>query len=183
MLVPSSSVATPPYTQFVLDAIARWQFEPARDIDYKGMETTVEMPVTDLRDLPAACPDERANHRRAAERLEQVSGDAAYPTRRQCRMYPPQARDGGVVLNEITLDEGGGVTERAAVGIGRRVPKCVARGARAMAIPRQDRYRARPVPATAYVIFGFRAPVGLDVSADTGSPRRAPPASVVSSFR
>src|SRR5215213_8969456 len=38
MTRPSILRSTAPFTQFVLDAIPRWQFEPARDIDYKGQE-------------------------------------------------------------------------------------------------------------------------------------------------
>src|SRR5918992_2269387 len=37
---------TPPYTQLVFDAIAKWRFTPARTVGLDGVETTVEMPVS-----------------------------------------------------------------------------------------------------------------------------------------
>ena len=62
-------------------------------------------------DLPAACPLEHADHRRAAERREKVSGDVAMATSTAMPLYPPDAHDGGVLLYEIALDEAGRVTE------------------------------------------------------------------------
>ncbi len=62
--------STPPYTQFVLDSIARWTFEPARSVDYRGVETTVEMPVTIFAYLSPARLDEYTNDWRTGERSD-----------------------------------------------------------------------------------------------------------------
>ncbi len=100
--------ATPPYTQLVLDAIAPWQFEPAREIDYKGVETHGRDAGPDRCHLSAADPDERADHRRASEGLVQAVGRRRrIRPRRTCRIYPPQARDGGVVLYESCAQRSG----------------------------------------------------------------------------
>ena len=149
-----------PYTQFVLDAIARWQFEPARDIDYKGLETIVEMPVTIvamyrppiLMNAPTVGDQPRD--------WSKPSGDAAAPIATAMPNYPPQVRDGGVVLFEVTLDERGAVTGTRGVGSMAGF-ESASREALASWRFRGGVHRARPVPSTAYVLFGFRPPVGL----------------------
>ena len=40
--------------------------------------------------------------------LRKPSGDVAYPISTAMPNYPPQARDGGVVLFEVSLNEAGG---------------------------------------------------------------------------
>ena len=95
--------------------------------------------------------------------------------------YPPQARDGGVVLFEVALNEAGGVTDtRGVVSTGGF--ESASREALAKWRFRGGSYRARPVPTTAYVLFGFRPPVGLasPMSADPpiqAAARLSPPPS------
>jgi Gram-negative bacterial TonB protein C-terminal len=160
MTRPAVLRATPPYTQFVLDAIAHWQLEPARDIDYQGVETTVEMPVTVIAIYRPPILMNAPTIGEPPKDLMKPSGEAAMATVTVPPNYPPDARDGGVVLFEIALDEGGRVTDTrnvASLG-GFDSP---ARAALAAFRFRAGSYRARPVPATTYVIFGFRTPVGL----------------------
>jgi hypothetical protein len=180
---PLVSRATPPYTKLVLDAIARWQFEPARDTDYKGLETTVDMPVTVIAIYRAPVLLNAPTLGEPPKDLMKVSGDAAMATSTVVPLYPPDARDGGVLLYEITLDEGGRVTgtrEVASVG----GFQSTGRDALTQFRFRAGSYRARPVPATTYVIFGFRTPVGLGPGSPTPRPvASARPPSVVSFFR
>ena len=168
MTRPAVLRATPPYTQFVLDAIAHWQFEPARHVDYEGVETTVEMPVTVVAIYRPPVLMNAPTIGEPPKDLMKPSADVAMATVTVPPNYPPDARDGGVVLFEIALDEGGRATDTrnvASLG-GFDSP---ARAALAGFRFRAGSHRARPVPATTYVIFGFRTPVGL------GPPPTIPP--------
>ena len=157
---PAIIRATPPYTQLVLDAISRWQFDPARDIDYKGLETTVEMPVTIVAFYRPPILMNAPTVGEPPKNWSKPSGDAAYPTATAMPNYPPQARDGGVVLIEVSLDEAGAVTNTRGIGSAGGFEN-VAREALASWRFRGGSHRARPVPSTAYVLFGFRSPIGL----------------------
>ena len=153
VLRPAIVRATPPYTQFVLDAIARWQFEPARDIDYKGLETIVALyrpPI--LMNAPTVGEPPRE--------WSKPSGDAPYPVATMMPNYPPNARDGGVVLFELSLNETGAVTGIRAIGSASGF-ETASREALASWRFKGGLYRARPVPSTVYALFGFRPPVGL----------------------
>ncbi|MEO5739185.1 MAG: energy transducer TonB [Vicinamibacterales bacterium] len=148
---------TPPYTQLVLDAASRWRFEPARVVGPDGIETTVEMPIAIgavyrppiLMNAPTVGDPPKDWSR--------PSGDVAYPTSTAMPNYPPQARDGGVVLFEVALNEGGVVTETRGIASSGGF-ESASREALASWRFRGASYRARPVPSTAYVLFGFRPP-------------------------
>lgn len=157
---PQILKATPPYTQFVLDAIARWQFEPARDVDYKGIETTVEMPVTVVAIYRPPVLMNAPTVGEPPKDLMKPSGDVAYPIATAMPNYPPLALDGGVVLFEVALNEAGAVTETRGVGSTGGF-ESASREALASWRFKGGLYRARPVPTKAYVLFGFRPPVGL----------------------
>lgn len=152
--------ATPPYTQFVLDALARWQFEPARDIDYKGLETTVEMPVTVMAIYRPPILMNSPTVGEPPRDLMKPSGDVGMATMTAAPLYPPNVRDGGVVLYEVKLDESGRVTETRQVSSAGGFDSA-AESALAQFQFRPASFRARPVPTTTYVVFGFRVPVGL----------------------
>jgi TonB family protein len=180
MTRPSILRATPPYTQFVLDAISRWRFEPARDIDYKGFDTTVEMPVTVVAFYRPPVLMNTPTIGEPPRDLMKPSGDVAYPTATAMPNYPPLARDGGVVLFEVVLNEGGAVTEIRSLGSAAGF-ESAAREALASWRFKGAMYRARPVPANAYVLFGFRPPVGL--SAPKPAAGLLPPTFGILSFR
>ena len=167
---------TPPYTQFVLDVVSRWRFEPARDIDYKGLDTTVAMPVTIFAIYRPPVLMNAPTIGEPSRDWGKLSGEAAYPTATAMPNYPPQARDGGVVLMEISLDQAGSMTDTRGFGSAGGFE-----GASRQALAgwrfKAGSYRARPVPSSAYVIFGFRVPGGLAPS--PGSP----PTAGVLSFR
>lgn len=152
--------STPPYTQFVLDAMARWTFEPARAVDYKGIETTVDMPVTVFAIYRPPVLLNTPTIGEPAKDLMKPSGDVALATMTMAPLYPPDARDGGVLLYEIALDDVGRVTEtRNVASVGGL--DSAAQSALAQFRFRPASFRARPVAATTYVIFAFRVPVGL----------------------
>lgn len=157
---PAVLRATPPFTQLVLDAIATWQFEPARDIDYRGAETTVEMPVTIMAIYRPPVLMNAPTIGEPPKDLIKPSGDVGVAVSTMSPLYPPTARDGGVVLYEITLDESGRIAQTRGVGsIGGF--ESAARDALAKFQFRPATFRARPVPTTTYVLFGFRPPIGL----------------------
>ena len=162
VLRPSIVRATPPYTQFVLDAIARWQFDPARDIDYKGFEMTVDVPVTILALYRPPILMNAPTVGEPPRDWSKPSGDAPYPIATTMPNYPPNARDGGVVLFELSLDETGAVQNVRAIGPASGF-ESASREALAGFRFKGGLYRARPVPSIVYVMFGFRPPVGLPV--------------------
>jgi len=149
---------TPPYTQMVLDAITSWRFEPARAVDSGGVETIVEMPVS----IGAVYrPPVLMNAPTIGEPPKdwsKPSGEAAYPLSTEMPNYPPQALDGGVVLMEVMLNESGAITNTRTISP-RSGFESASRDALARWRFKGGSYRARPVPATAYVLFGFAPPV------------------------
>ena len=157
---PRTLRATPPYTEFILEAIEHWQFEPARDIDYRGVATTVEMPVTIVAIYRPPVLMNAPTIGEPPRDLMKASGDVAMATSTAMPSYPPRAFSGGVVLYEIALDEGGRVTATrdidAAGGF-----QSAAREALTHFRFRPASFRAKAVPGTTYVVFGFRVPVGL----------------------
>ncbi len=183
---PAVLRSTPPYTDLVLEAVARWRFEPARDVDYKGIETTVEVPVTVIAIYRPPVLMNAPTVGESPSDLMKASGDVAVATSTVAPLYPPNALDGGVTLFEIGLDEAGRATEmRDVQSMGGF--ESAARDALAQFQFRPATYRARPVPSATYVIFGFRTPVGLvppppgkpgeskpDSKPSVGSPRPAP---------
>jgi hypothetical protein len=144
----------------VLDAIARWRFDPARDIDYKGSETTVDVPVTVLAIYRPPILMNAPTVGEPPRDWSKPSGDAPYPVATVMPNYPPNARDGGVVLFELSLDETGEVQNIRAIGSASGF-ESASREALAGFRFKGGLYRARPVPSRVYVMFGFRPPVGL----------------------
>jgi hypothetical protein len=150
---------TPPYTQMVLDAASRWRFEPARVVGADGIETTVDMPVAIGAVYRAPILMNAPTVGEPPKDWSKPSGDVAYPISIEMPNYPPQARDGGVVLLEVSLNEAGGVTETRGIASTGGF-ESASREALARWRFKGGSYRARPVPSTAYVLFGFRPPVG-----------------------
>jgi hypothetical protein len=106
------------------------------------------------------------------------SGDAPYPIATAMPNYPPRARAGGVVLFEVSLNEVGAITDARAIGSTQGF-ESASREALASWRFRGGSYRAKQVPSTAYVLFGFRSPVGLPLSSgepsdDPYTPRPVP---------
>ncbi len=104
------------------------------------------------------------------------SSDVAYPISTEMPNYPPQARDGGVVLLEVPLNEAGGVTETRGIASTGGF-ESASREALAKWRFKGASYRARPVPSTAYVLFGFRPPLS------SPGQRAMPPTAAVPPFR
>jgi hypothetical protein len=173
---PTVIRSTPPYTDLMLAALARWRFQPARASDDRVAERPVDAPLT----VTAVFrPPQFYNGPSLGEPPRDVgrlSGDVAYPVAIATPPYPPLAYEGGALLYEVALNEGGrlvdartfatsGGFERAALESLLNTPF---RGAT---------HRARPVPSVTYVLFGFRQPntIGsLGPPSPTPPPRPAP---------
>lgn len=164
---PSVLRGTPPYTRMVLEAVATWQFEAARVRGLDGTDTTVEMPVAIAAVYRPPVLSNTPTIGEPAKDWSKPSGDLAYPTSMAMPNYPPQARDGGVVLLEVVLNEAGAMTDTRGIASTGGF-ESASREALAQWRFKGGSYRARPVPATAYVLFGFRAPV-------VSSPQLPPP--------
>lgn len=149
---------TPPYTNMVLEAVAAWQFEAARVRGLDGVDATVEMPVAIAAVYRPPVLMNAPTIGEPPKDWSKPSGDIAYPISMEMPNYPPQARDGGVVLIEVALNEAGAVTETRGIASTGGF-ESASREALAKWRFRGASYRARPVPSTAYVLFGFRSPV------------------------
>ncbi len=150
--------STPPYTQMMLDAIRRWQFVPAVEVDAKGQKTIVEAPVLiaaiyrppTLHDGPTL--GESPTH------ITTASADVAYPARLIPPRYPVRALGAAAILFEVSLDETGTISDARPLATAPGF-ETAARDALRQWTFRPALVRGRPAAASAYVLFGFRAPV------------------------
>lgn len=136
---------------FVWKAVVNtWSFEPARD---------GEQPVAS-HVLVAACyrPSALTTGPEARPPSVRAGPDAPSPTTLVPPSYPPNALGDGAVIVEVRVDVNGSVTDARVV---RSAP-----GFDRAALDAARRWRFRPaeragvpVPAFAYLVFGFRQPV------------------------
>jgi hypothetical protein len=151
---------TPPYTQMLFEAMATFRFEPARTTGVDGVETAIDMPITIAGIFRPPVLANTPTIGELPKDWSKPSGDAAYPISMEMPNYPPQVRDGGSVLLEVSLNGAGGVTDtRGVISIGGF--ESASREALTKWRFTSASYRARPVPTTAYVLFGFRPPTFL----------------------
>jgi outer membrane biosynthesis protein TonB len=164
---------TPPYTNMVLEAVASWRFDAARvrGLDGVNVDTTVEMPVAIAAMYRPPVLMNTPTIGEPPKDWSKPSGDIAYPLSIEMPNYPPQARDGGVVLLEVVLNEAGTITDTRGIASTGGF-ESASREALAKWRFRGGSYRARPVPTTAYVLFGFRAPNVLSPQLPSPPPTR-----------
>ncbi len=155
---PNVLRGTPPYTNMVLDTLTTWRFEAASVRSVDGRDESVDMPVVIAAVYRAPVLMNAPTIGEVPKDWSKPSGDVAYPIAMEMPNYPPTARDGGVVLLEVKLNEAGAMTDtRGVASVGGF--DSAARDALAQWRFRGAMYRSRPVPSTAYVLFGFRQPV------------------------
>jgi hypothetical protein len=160
---------TPPYVQMVLDAVSKWRFEPALIVGSDGVESAIDMPVAisgvyrppTLTNTPTIGEPPRD--------WSKPSIEVAYPVSVEMPNYPADVRDGGVVLLEVKINEAGGVTETRGIASTGGF-EGASREALAKWRFRGASYRARPVPSTAYALFGFRPPSPAQLVPPTAKP-------------
>jgi TonB family protein len=143
---------TPPFTELLREAVAGWHFEPAtedgRALPSSVLVAAVFRPPVLLGPAPGTPPREVA----------EPCAEIPFPTESVVPPYPPTALGDGIVLVEVTVG-----TDGKAVG-SRAVQAAAPFGQAALDAARKWRFRpacrhGRPVPAAAYLVFGFRSPV------------------------
>ncbi len=167
---------TPPFTDYVLDVVRGWRFFPARDVAEpaagRGPAPISRIPVAS-RVLVAAIFRPPALWGPTLGELPKDLGMASEsvpsPLVTIPPPYPPTAMGSGVVLLEAHVSASGLVDDVGVLG------SSPAFDAAALNTVQQWRFRPAvrdgvPVAAVIYVVFGFRAPVGISQSA----PRIAP---------
>jgi len=137
---------TPPYTEALRGAVGSWTFEPARDAQGEGTRSLVLVagsfrPPTSTGPAAGQPPKDVAA----------PSPGLPFPVTTVPALYPPQARDDAQVLVEMTVAGDG----TPAVQVVRGAP-----GFNEAALQAASQWRFRPTPGRAYVLFGFRQPVG-----------------------
>ncbi len=152
--------STPPYSQLMLDAVVRWRFVPARAPNPEGKDAPVDAPV-----LIAAVyrPPTLLNGPTIGDPpkdLALASREVPAPTALALPVYPPRAIHPATVtlLFEATIDQTGAITNIRAVASDPAF-ESAARDALMQWKFRPGMFRARLVPATVYVLFGFNPPV------------------------
>jgi TonB family protein len=166
---------TPPFTDFVVDAVRGWRFLPARTMAAPNHARPDQPPLP----VPVASQVLVAGVFRAptlwvptlGELPRDVgvpSGEIPFPVTTTPPPYPPQAFCGGVVLVEVPVAADGTIGD---VTVIRSAPPFdePARSAARQWTFRPGRVEGTAVPALVYVIFGFPAPV-------SDAARRAPAA-------
>ena len=113
-----------------------------------GVETAIEMPITIAGVFRPPVLMNTPTIGESPKDWSRPSGDVAYPISMEMPNYPPQVRDGGVVLLEVALNGAGGVTEtrgvaRSGDSKARRVKRSRSGASRAHRIAR-GRCRRRP---------------------------------------
>ena len=155
---PTVLRSTPPYTQMVLDAVSRWQFQPARARDVTGAEAAVEAPITVSAVYRSPALFNNPTLGEPAKDFLRPSADVAYPLAFATLTFPAQALFGSVLLYEVALDEGGRITTaRQVVALAPGFEAAASEALGKMRF-RAGAYRSRPALATTYVIFGFTSP-------------------------
>ena len=149
---------TPPFSSMILDAVEDWRLTPAHAVGDDGTDGPVESSV-----LIAAVyrPPTLFNGPVLGDPptdLATASANVVYPLKIVAPPFPSRALMGSVVLFEVMLDQTGTITEARAIGSDLGFDSA-AREALLQWKFRPSRYRDRPAPATAYVIFGFSPPV------------------------
>jgi outer membrane biosynthesis protein TonB len=149
---------TAPYTQMVLDAVAGWRFDPARAAGPDGREDAVDAPIAIAAVYRPPILLNAPTLGEAPNEWSRPSSEVAYPLSMATPNSPPQARDSGVVLLEVTLNEAGRIAGTRGIDSTGGF-EGAAQAAIASWTFRGASYRARPVPASVYVFFGFQSPV------------------------
>jgi TonB family protein len=136
---------TPPYTEAMRRAVATWTFEPARDA--QGARPSLVLVAGSFRPPTSTGPAAG----QPPSDLAAPSSGVPFPVTAAPALYPPQARGDAQVLVEMTVAADGtpsGQVVRGASGFDEAARQAA------------GQWRFRPTPGRAYVLFGFRQPVG-----------------------
>lgn len=156
--------STPPFTDFVLNAVRDWQFFPARDVvdadRARAGESTSRVAVESHVLVAAVFRPPSLRAPTLGEPPQDVSGSDVlpFPAAMIPPLFPPKAAGNGVVLLEAHVGANGSVDD---VGVINSAPPFDDAAVKAV---RQWHFRPAqhrtPVATYVYVILGFRVPVG-----------------------
>jgi len=152
--------ATPPFTEFVLDAVRGWRFTPARAlVQARGRSSrnavSSSVLVAAVYRAPVLVGPTLGE---APKEIAPPSTAVASPSMMTMPPYPPKALLSGTVLLEVRVDAEGEIEN---VTVLRAVPPfddAAVSTVRDWVFRPAQRNGVR-APAVVYVLFGFRAPV------------------------
>ncbi len=155
--------STPPFTEFVLNAVRDWQLFPARDVvdadRARAGEATSRVAVQSHVLVAAVFRPPSLRAPTLGEPPNDVSGSDVlpFPAAMIPPLFPPKAAGNGVVLLEAHVSANGSVDD---VGVINSAPPFDEAAVKAV---RQWHFRPAqhrtPVATYVYVILGFRVPV------------------------
>ena len=151
---------TPPFTEFVLDAVRGWRFTPAREVlQARGRSSrnpvSSSVLVIAVYRAPVLVGPTLGE---APKEISPPSSAVASPAMIAAPPFPPKALFGGTVLLEVRVAAEGDIEH---VTVLRAVPPfddAAVSTVREWVFRPAQRNGVR-VPAVVYVVFGFRAPV------------------------
>jgi TonB family protein len=138
---------TPPFTPVLAEAVSKWRFEPGPGAPHHALVIGLFRPPDLADDLTAPGRD-----------LTTGSADLPWPQSSVVPPYPVTATDDGVVVLEVSVSRTGG-NEGVEVVSGGPPFADLARRSIARWSFRPARTDGQPIPARAWVVVGFRAPI------------------------
>jgi protein TonB len=151
---------TPPFTAVVMEAVRGWQFAPAREL-VRASGRSSRNPVRSSVLVVAVYRPPVLVGPTLGERPKDVSPPSsavASPSMMPAPPFPPDAVLGGTVLLEVRVDANGAIENVAVLQASPPFGDVAAKTVRDWIFRPAQRNGVR-VPATVYVIVGFRAPV------------------------
>jgi TonB family protein len=155
---------TPPFTQYVLDAVRGWQFQPAEQMIPKvpgDPSSIVAEPVESKVLVACVFRPPTLNSPTVGEPPKDVqpgTDAVAVPLSTVTPLYPPLAIADGTVLVQVTVGVNGRVVNATTVRSAPGFDESALTAARQWTF-RPARIRGRLEESFAYIVFGFRQPV------------------------
>jgi TonB family protein len=145
--------ATPGGLDFVLPSLRNWKFQPAND----GKSSVPSHVLVAALMRPAQLFDPAGGS--PAADVAKAGDEVPYPKSMARPSYPGNAVGDRSVLVEVLLGSDGRVEDATIVGAASGFDSSALAAARAWTF-RPAKYNDQAVPGAAYLIFGFRTPVG-----------------------
>jgi TonB family protein len=156
--------STPPFTQYVLDAVRDWQFQPAEQMipTVPGDPTSMAARTVESK-VVIACifrpPTLNApTVGDPPKDVQPATDDVAVPSSTVTPLYPPRALADGTVVVQVAVDVNGRVVNATIVRSAPGFDESALAAARKWTF-RPARIHGRLEETFAYIVFGFRQPV------------------------
>ena len=164
--------ATPPFTDAMSNAVRGWRFRPAEEemepepgtpVDLKPRKVDSNVLVVGIFRPPTF------NTPTAGEPPTEVvsaSDETPFPLATVTPLYPPLARDTGIVLVEVRVDPRGGVVDAKAIRSAPPFDEPALDASRRWTF-RPARVHGTPIARLAYIVFAFRQPITVTPKSDS----------------